>query len=49
MKSQIKKNNDPAGIDIQIPGQMSIEDFPEYLPTGYLVGGVSNENRGERK
>ncbi len=23
----------------EIPGQMSIEDFPEYLPEGYSRGG----------
>lgn len=40
MKNQKRKNKDSASIDIQIPGQMHIEDFPEFLPNNYFVGGA---------
>lgn len=34
-KGRVRKES----IDIQIPGQMHIEDFPEFLPNNYFVGG----------
>lgn len=46
MKNQKRKNKDSVSIDIQIPGQMHIEDFPEFLPTNYFVGGGNGEDGG---
>lgn len=31
----------------EIPGQMSIEDFPEYLPESYSRGGANEQGRGK--
>lgn len=45
MKHQTKKNKDSASINIQIPGQMHIEDYPEYLPDGYFVGGALSKEK----
>ena len=48
MKNQKRKNNIAAVLDEQIPGQMHIEDFPEYLPDNYLIGGGDGKDGGRR-
>ena len=47
LKNQKKGKNKKMDMSKQIPGQMHIEDYPEYLPDNYLIGGVTVKTEEE--